>query len=427
MDRWFGGLWRHADFRTLWIGQTVSVFGSQITMLAVPLLAALTLEASAWEMGVLVAAGRLPLLLFGLVAGVWVDRLRRRPLMIATNLGRALLLGVIPLAALLGALRIEHLYVVTFLAGVLALLFDVANQAYLPAIIPRHQLVDGNGKLELSRSVAQVAGPGLGGALVQFITAPLAILLDALSFVASAVCLGLIRAPEPAARPRHERAPVLVEIRDGLRAVGANPALRAIAGATATLELFWSVMYAVFVIFATRDLGLSPALLGVVMALGGLGAPLGALAADRLARRWGIGLTIVAGYLCVSLGTLLVPLSGGVALAAVPLLVAAWVLIEFGDLIYDVNEISLRQAITPDHLLGRVNGTMRFLTWGTIPIGSLLGGALGEWLGVQPTLLIGALGTLLALPWIVASPVWSLREAPGDGMVSGQGSVASGQ
>ena len=425
MGRAGGGLWQQADFLKLWAGETISVFGSQITLLALPLTAALTLQASAGEMGLLMAAETAPFLLVGLPAGVWVDRRRRRPILIWGNLGRALLLLLIPLAAMLGGLRIELLYAVAFLTGVLTVFFDVAYQAYLPALVGRAQLVEGNSKLETSRSLAQIAGPGLGGVLVQAITGPLAIVVDAASFLVSAACLALIRTAEPAPAPAGERRGLLREVGEGLAVVLGNPLLRAIAGCTATWNLFSNVIFAVLVLWATRDLGLEAAALGLVFAAQGVSALAGALLAAPIARRLGVGPTIVAAPVLGTLGSLLLALAGGSPLLATALLTGAMLIGGLVGTVYNITQVSLRQAITPDRLQGRMNATMRFIVWGTLPLGALLGGALGEWLGLRPALLIGAAGVPLAALWVWRSPLPRLREQ--SSAVSDQPSAISRQ
>jgi MFS family permease len=362
-------------------------------------------------MGVLGAVEFAPFLLFGLVAGVWVDRQPRRRTLIAADLGRALLLGLIPLAALFGVLRIELLYAVGFLTGILTVFFDVAYQSYLPILVERSQLVEGNARLEVSRSVAQVVGPGLGGTLVQLVSAPVAIAVDALSFLASAGFLAGIGAGEPPPR-QGASGGVWADIRAGLAVVLGNPLLRAIAGCTATSNLFSQVCTAVYVLYLTRELGVTPSLLGLVFAVGSSGALVGALLASRIARSIGLGPTIVGTALLFPLGGLMTVAAGGPPLAVAATLIAAQVAATFCSPVYNVNQVSLRQAITPDRLQGRMNATMRFVVWGTIPIGSLLGGLLGDAIGLRPTLLVGALGSALAFPWVLLSPVRALREQP---------------
>jgi MFS family permease len=406
----FGGLWRHRDFTRLWAGQTVSQFGTQVTYLALPLTAAVTLQATPSQMGLLGAAEFAPFLLFGLFAGVWVDRLPRRNILIAADLGRAALLALIPLAALGGFLRIELLYAVGFLTGVLTVFFDVAYQSYLPALVDRADLVEGNSKLEVTRSVAQVAGPGAAGGLVQLVSAPVAIALDAASFVLSALVLGAIRRAEPP--PAASRRRIWAEIGEGLAVVLGNRHLRAIAGCTATSNLFSQIATAVYLLYLTRDLAVTPALVGVIFAAGGVGALLGALLASRTAAAVGLGPTIVGTAALFPLGWLLTLVAGGPPALVVAVLAAAMALVSLAGTVYNVNQLSLRQTITPDRLQGRMNASMRFLVWGTIPIGALIGGFLGDLIGLRATLLVAALGSALSVLWVLLSPVRSLREQP---------------
>lgn len=408
----FAGLWRHADFVKLWTGQTISLFGSQITFLALPLTAVLVLEASPAQMGFLTAAGAIPSLLVGLFVGVWVDRYRRRPILIAADLGRAALLFAIPVAAILGMLRIEHLYVVAFLVGTLELFFDVAHRSFLPSLVKREQLVEGNSKLEMSRSIAMILGPGVAGGLVQLVTAPIAIAVDAISFLISALFLGWIRAPEPAPKPSDQRENIWRELGEGLRLVSGNRLLRAIAGCMGIVGLFNSVLEAVFVLYVTRELGIEPGLLGLVFAVGSVGFLLGTLLPGWVTRRFGLGPGIVGGLLLVGLSDLLIPLADESMAVVVIILVimTAQFFFGLGFVVFNTGQVSLRQAITPDRLQGRMNAMMSFVGWGIVPLGGLLGGGLGEVIGLRPTLLLAALGEILAVLWLLLSPVRSLHE-----------------
>jgi len=407
------GLWHERDFVRLWSAHTISRFGSEVSLLAIPLTAALVLNASASQMGLLAAIEFAPFLLLSLFAGVWVDRLPRRYILIVGDIGRALLLGSIPVAAVLNVLHIEQLYVVGFASGVLTVFFDVADQAFLPALISREHLVEGNSKLEVSRSVAQIAGPGLGGALVQLFTAPLAVAVDALSFIASVAFLLGIRTPEPPrTQASNEQASMLEEIKEGLGVVLGNPLLRSIAGCTGTSNLFSNAMFALFVLYATRELRIEPALLGVIFAAAGPGGLLGALFAERLARAFGLGRTIVASSWIGALSSLLVPLATGPKPLVVAMLIVSLFVVGVSNPVYNINQVSLRQAITPDRLQGRMNASMRFIVWGTIPIGALLGGTLGDAIGLWPTLLVAAVGQCLAPLFILVSPVRRLKEQP---------------
>ena len=408
------GLWRRPDFVKLWTSQTISLIGSQVTFLALPLTAVLVLNATPAQMGFLTAAGALPSLLVGLFAGVWVDRRRRRPILIAADLGRAALLLLIPVAALLGVLRIEYLYIVAFLVGTLGLFFEVAHHSFLPSLVGREQLVEGNSKLEISDSVAEIVGPGLAGGLVQLVTAPIAIAVDAISFLISALFLGLIRTPEPAPKPPDEQQNIFGQVGEGLGLVSGNALLRAIAGGMSTVHLFNTVLEAVFVLYLTRELGIGPGLLGLIFASGSVGFLVGALLPGWVTRRFGLGSGIIGGLLLVGLSDLLIPLVGGSVVMVVKILVlmAAQFFFGLGLVIFNIGQVSVRQAITPDHLQGRMNATLSFIAAGSVPLGGLLGGGLGEMIGLRPTLVLAALGEMLAVLWLILSPIRSLREQP---------------
>ena len=408
------GLWRHPDFVKLWTGQTISLIGSQVTFLALPLTAVLVLNATPAQMGFLTAAGAIPSLLVGLFAGVWVDRHRRRPILIAADLGRAALLLLIPVAALLGVLRIEYLYIVAFLVGTLGLFFEVAHHSFLPSLVGREQLIEGNSKLEIGDSVAEIVGPGLAGGLVQLVTAPIAIAVDAISFLISALFLGLIRTPEPAPKPPDEQQNIFVQVGEGLRLVSGNALLRAIAGGMSTVHLFNTVLEAVFVLYLTRELGIGPGLLGLIFASGSVGFLVSALLPGWVTRQFGLGSGIIGGLLLVGLSDLLIPLVGGsgVVMVRILVLMAAQFFFGLGLTIFNIGQVSVRQAITPDHLQGRMNATMSFIAAGSVPLGGLLGGGLGEMIGLRPTLVLAALGEMLAVLWLILSPIRSLREQP---------------
>jgi MFS family permease len=407
-----GGLWRHCGFLKLWAASAISDVGSQVSALALPLIAALTLGATPWQMGLLSAAGSAPALLVGLFAGVWVDRVRRRPLLIATDLGRAALLLTIPLASMAGVLRIELLEVVALLAGALTVLFDVAHLSFVPSLVERERLVEGNGKLEATASAAQVVGPGLGGVLVGLLGAAFAVLVDALSFLASALFISGIRVTEPAPAASHGRAGVAAEIGEGWRVVVTHPVLRVLAGCSATNALFGRMFLAVYVLYMTRDLGLGSVGVGAVFATGGIGSLAGALVAGPAARRFGPGATMIGAQLALGVTGMAVPLAVLVPGIALPLIVASEFTQWMALIAYSVNAISLRQALTPARLQGRVNATMRFVFGGTRPIGALAGGALGGVIGLPLTLVVAEFGMLLAFLWLLLSPVRALGAFP---------------
>src|SRR5215510_14799632 len=374
----FTGLWRHPDFLKLWAGQTISLFGSQITALALPLTAVLTLRATHSASSVLA----------GLFAGVLADRLRRRPILIGTDLGFAVLAGSIPVAAFLGLLRIEQLYLVQFFSGILAIFSDVTHLAFLPSLAQRHQLVEANSKLQTTSSAATIAGPGLAGVLTQLITAPIAIIFDAISFVISALFIWLIRAPEPAPEPAANRRSIWAEIGEGLRFVFGNSTLRPLLEAIAIHFLFNSLIYSVFILYASRELKIESALLGAIFAALGLGLLTGALAAARMATRYGQGPTMIGATLTSAVAALLIPLAGGPPPMIIAILVFAQFLQAFGIQINGIDLVSLRQAMTPAHLQGRMNATFRFLNLIAATIGALLAGALGEVLGLRVILVV---------------------------------------
>jgi MFS family permease len=408
----FTGLWRHREFRKYWTASAISDVGSQVTALALPLIGALTLNATPWQMGLLTASSTLPILLVGLVAGVWVDRLRRRPVLIATDVGRALLLLTIPIASVLGVLTIELLCVVAIAVGALNVFFDLAHLAFLPVLVEREHLVDGNAKLEITAAGAQVAGPSLGGALVGLLGAPFAVLIDALSFLLAGWLIKRVRATEPPPAAPAIRTSVWAEIREGFRLVLAQPLLRAMMAASATMNFFGRMFLAVYVLYMTRDLGLGPVGVGLVLATGGVGSLAGALVAERLTRRLGPGPMLIVSQLVFGLSGLMVPLAILVPTIAIAMLVAS----EFGQwmavIVYYVNAVSIRQAITPDRVQGRVNATIRFFAGGFLPIGALVAGAIGGVIGLPWTLVVAELGTLLGFVWLLFSPVRELRALP---------------
>ena len=396
----------------LWGSQTVSQFGTQVSLLAIPLTAAVTLDASAGQMGIVTAAETAPFLLFGLLAGAIVDRVRRRPILIWTDIGRALLLALIPLAWVLDVLRIELLIVVGFLVGVMNVFFDVSYQSYLPGLVERRHLVEGNSKLETSRAGAQIAGPGIAGGLIQVLTAPVAILLDAASFVVSGIMLGFIRKEEPEPAPRPAGRSMLSEISEGISFIFRHRLLLPIAGCTATANFFFGIVVALLVLYLTRDLGLSAALIGLIFAAGSVGFMLGAVTANRFPGWIGLGPTISLSIAVSGAGLWLIPLADGPRPVTIGILVLAQFVFSAGSAVYNINQVSLRQTITPDHMLGRMTATMRFLIWGVLPLGNLAGGALGELIGLRATLFVGVVGATLSVLWPLLSDVGRLQALP---------------
>ncbi|MFG2676571.1 MFS transporter [Streptomyces sp. DT20] len=388
------GLWHHRDFRRLWAGQTVSLLGSRVTELALPVTAIMLLDAGPAQLGLLNSAQYLPVLCVTLFAGVLADRVRRRPLLIAANLGRASILTAVPLLAWLGGLGVWALCAVAFATGVLTALFDVAYQAYVPSLVAKEQLVEGNSKLQASRSVAETAGQGLGGTLIQVLTAPVAILVDCAGYLFSAVMLLRIRTPEtPPVRPDGARSSIRKEIAAGLRMTLHSRLLRVIMLHASWYNLLWDIVLVVFPLYGIRELHLGPAGLGVIIAVGSLGAFGGALSAGPLGARLGVGRTMVLGMVVASAATLLLPLAPGSGSGTGHLLLGAgYVLNGFGIAVFNIHSITLRQATVPAELIGRVSATFRFLTWAVIPLGGLLGGLLAAAVGPRAALAVTAGG-----------------------------------
>jgi predicted MFS family arabinose efflux permease len=403
-------LWRHPDFMKLWSGQTVSQFGSMVTRNALPLIGVLVLRASPWQMGLLSAAGSAPVLLIGLLVGAWADRLRRRPILIAADLGRAALVLSIPVAAMLGRLTLTHLYVVAALAGGLTVFFDVAYQAFLPTLVAPEQLFEGNSKLSLTGSLAEIVVPGITGLMVQIISAPVTLLIDAASFLASAASLAWIRAPEPLPASRGPRASVMREIGEGVRLTWGQPSLRALALAMAWRDFFGNFYGALYSLYALNVLGFSPATLGLLIGSGGLGALVGAALSQSFARRLGLGRALIAAQAVMGVLGLLIPLAGGRRWLAFGLMLLPQLGGDLFRAIFEIGALSLRQTVTPLHLLGRVGASMNFLVGGCATLGVLAGGALGSAIGLRPAIWVAALGGAATLLLLAFSPVAALRE-----------------
>ena len=404
-------LWKDGEFLKLWWGQSISELGSQVSALALPTVAILILNATPFQVGLLEALQFLAFPVLGLIAGVYADRIRRRPIMIVCDLLRMVALGSVPVAYVAGLLTIEQLYVVALLVGVGTVFFDVAYQSYLPAIISRSDLVEGNSKLQVTGSVAQMVGPALAGFLIQIVGAARAVTVDATSFLLSVLSLWWIRRPEPTPQPGSEagRSGFFSEMLEGVRFVLGNPTISRIAGSTATSNLGGNMVFAVYLIFAYRFLHLSPGVIGLVFAAGAVGGLLGALSASWIAARIGVGPTLFVSILAGGLSLILVPLAQyGFA---IPLLIASFFVGSWVNPVYNITQVSLRQAITPDRVQGRMNATVRTIIWGTIPIGAFIGGTIGTIYGVLPAIYVGIAVSLLSGVWILAGPI-RLRVQP---------------
>lgn len=400
------GLRHDRDFLKLWSAQAVSVFGTHTASLAYPLTAIYLLQATSFEMGVLRACGLAAAVLVGFFAGVVVDRLDRRSLLMATDLGRALLCLLIPILAFLAVLRIEHLYVISFFTGALGIASEVAAMSFLPSIVAREDLVEGNSKFASTDSVAVIAGPTLSGVLVELLSAPLTILLDAVSFLVSAVFVWSIDAREQKAAPKTERKGIRAEIAEGFRFVYQNPTLRPLAEGIALHFLFMLVISTLFTLYAVRELNFSPLTLGVVLSAFGFGFLTAALLVKRLTNRFGAGRTMVAAALLNACACLLVPAAGGAAAPFV--LFAAHFFLAFGMQVHGINLVSLRQSVTPGDMQGRMNGAFRFVNVCMMMCGALAAGLLGETIGLRATILIGAVGMFAPFLRLFFSPIRNL-------------------
>jgi MFS family permease len=413
LSRYFtGGLWRHGDFVKLWSAETVSQFGTQVSLLALPLVAILVLDSSAFAVAVLGTIEFLPFILFALPAGVWVDRLRRKPILVAGDLGRAVLLASVPVAYFADALTIWQLYVVALGAGVLTIFFDVAYQSYLPSLVSRDELIEGNSKLAATASVSEFAGFSISGWLVQVFSGPFAILVDAVSFVVSAGFLRTIRAPEPPRGAVEQRGSAFSEAVDGMRVVVRDPLLRSLAGVTPLASFGIGMFFATYMIFVTRSLGFNPGVLGVIFGLGGISSLFGAVLAGTFARRYGIGVTMIAGIAMMGISMFFIPIAQGATVVAAGLLIAQQI---FGDgmyMVFDINATSLRQAIAPQQVLGRITAFNRMLDLGFTLIGILIGGVIGQTVGLRTALCIGAGAMIVAAAWLFVSPVRNVVAAP---------------
>ncbi|HET9670084.1 MAG TPA: MFS transporter [Casimicrobiaceae bacterium] len=407
------GLWRVADFRRLWLSLTLTSFGAQITNLALPLTAALLLHATPMQMGILVALETLPFALVSLHAGVLLDRVRKLPVVIVSDVSRALALLAIPLCAWRGVLSVDVLYIVGFFCGVQNVVGGAAYQVLIAQMAGRERLVEANAKLTLGETSSALVGPGLAGGLIQLVTAPFAIAVDALGFLVSALMLRTLKVPQDVVPPRHARRSVGAEIREGLALVFGNETLRSLGLVAGAWQVLHHMQIAVLILFATRELNLSAGAIGMAYMAGGVGCVVAASLAERLSHRFGVGAAIVYGLLLTAFGWQAFGLIGGSPGVATLLLGGAMLLFDFGAVLYAINYLALRQALTPDRLLGRMTATMRFVTVAAAPLGSLAGGALATGIGLRHTLwVVGSLGIVLSVAAMRFSPVRFHRRLP---------------
>lgn len=402
----------HPDFRRLWTGDALGQLGAQLTALVLPIFAVQQLAATEWEMGVLNAAEYAAFLVIGLPAGAWVDRMRKRRVLIVADLVRAAVLATVVVTAATGHATIPLLIVAALIISVATVFFDVSHQSYIPGLVGLDHLVEGNSKLQATASVAQVVGPALGGLLLRVIAAPALIAVTVVTYLVSAFAVGRIQKQETPPHPDTRR-PLRVEIAEGLRFVVHEPYLRRIVACTSLANFANAVGGAVLVIYVLRTLGLGTAAYGAILSASAIGGLVGAVVAGRLAQWIGEGRIIPLSALVTAPAVALTPLAATGVLPAWPLLVAGGASFGFAVIVYNVAQVSFRQRVCPPPLLGRMNASVRFIVWGSMPIGGLLGGWLGTSLGVLPTLWVSVGITALAALPVVFSPLLRMRDLPG--------------
>lgn len=417
------GLRGNRDYLHLWSAQGISAFGSQITLVALPLVAILTLDATPFEVAALTALELLPFLLLGAPAGVWVDRLRRRPLLVLTDFGRAASLLSIPLAYWLGDLTLPHVYAVALVNGALTVFFTLAYHAYLPTLVERRELVEANARFEATETLARLGGPASGGGLVAFLSAPVAILADAVSFVVSGAMLLRIRKREDAGRAlrsrAHERG-FRSELGEGARLVLRDEYVRSILATTAVVNVGFGMVWAILLVYAVRDLGLGAGVVGLTLSAGELGGLLGAVAVGRVIGWVGPGPVVVGAALLF--GPAFLVLAAAPSSMPLPFFALGWAIVSFASVVFNATTVGIRQARVPLRLQGRVVGVSRTVVWGVTPLGALLGGALGSAVGLREALLAGAAVSLLAAIPALLSPLRNLRSLPASSELEPEGS-----
>jgi MFS family permease len=406
-----GNLWRHRDFLKFCTGDTFTQFTGQITDLALPTIAVLTVQVTAFQLGILNALGFIAFPTLGLLVGVWMDRIRRRPVMIVVNLIEVATLATVPAAFVLGVLGLYQLYAVALIMGTCTLFFDVAYQSYLPSLVNREDLVEGNQKLQMSASAAQVVGPSVASAMMQLFGAALSIVADVFGTLIAVLMLTSLRKSEP--KPERSSADgqghLLAEMREGIRVITGNKLLWTQAGCTGTSNFGSNIFFVAIVLYAYRTLGISKGVIGIAFSVGAVGFLVGVLISSAVTEKLGLGKAIALSS-AGSFGLLVVLLAKGSF--AVLIIGAALFVAYLGNPIYNINQVSLRQIITPNRLQGRMNSTMRTIVWGTIPAGSLLGGVFSTSLGIIPTLVIGGLISGGSFLWIVLGPIFRLSKQP---------------
>lgn len=404
-------MWKNLDYRKLWIANSLSSLGSQITFLALPITAIGLLSASPAQMGLLTAFGTLPYLVLGLLVGVWVDHLPRRPILMMADLGRAGLLLIVPALALLGILRIEHLYFVAFLIGTLSLFYDVTQETYLPAILGQEHLVDGNSSIAAVETVAELTAPAVAGGFVQLLTAPLAITVDSLTFLWSAFWISRIQKKEEQSLLQ-KRNNLWQEIRAGLNFLLRNPFLRPTVLTGIQWQLFGGMIDALLILYLVKDLNLPALAIGLVYAVGSLSALIAARYTNRLIKKVGLGTVIILSTLLLGIGWFILPLAVGTSWTAFSIIAAGMLIVGIGNMLWNITIITITQTITPNQLLGRVNASKQFLTYGALPLGAIIGGWIAEQWGLRTGLFVACLGILLGGIWVWTSSLKSLSSLP---------------
>jgi MFS family permease len=406
------GVLANRDFVKLWTGETISLIGTQVTQLALPLVAILTLHATVLQVGFLNATRYAPVVVFSLIAGVWLDRRRRRPVLVASDVACAIFIGLIPVASALGVLSMWLLYVLAVLAGASQVFLDIGSLAYLPGLVERRHLAEANSKMQVSYAVAEIAGPTLAGLLVGLLTAPITLSVDAVSYLCSMVMLLAVRKREPSPQPDGPAPSVRHSVTEGLSAVFGSRMLRSLLLQSCTFNFCQNALITVFVVYAIRRLGLSSAELGFVIGAGALAAFAGALVANRIRARFGLGPTLIVATSGACLSSLLLLIPHSASPAALVILGAAQAGYGVNVVIYNIITVTLRQIVTPNRLLARMNGSYRMLLFGAGPLGAVSGGVLGTALGLRPALVITAIALTTPAAWIPFSPVFRLREMP---------------
>ncbi|MFZ3590464.1 MFS transporter [Bacillus sp. DJP31] len=395
-------------FRLFWSGQTISMFGSQITVIGLPLTAVYLLGANPFQMGLFQAMATIPFFIFSLFAGVWIDQNQKKPLLILSNLLTAFFLLLIPLFAWLGMLNFFMFYFIVFLSATFSMVFELAYLSFLPVIVKREDLSDGNSKLEISRSIAQVSGPSVAGVLISVLTAPIAILIDSISYIVSTIFIWRIKAEEP--KPIKEfDSSIFKKIGEGMGLLVKHPILRSISASTAILNFFRTAFDAVYIFFIIKVLGINPTQIGIIFGVGSIGGILGAFFSRRISEKFGIGPSIIGSVAMVTVGSIIVPFANEQIIIAMTLLILGQIITGFGNTVYFVSQVSLRQSITPMEILGRVNASNRFISRGAMPLGGIFGGLLGTFIELRLALLILAIGYILAILWLSISPVRKIQ------------------